>query len=185
MPNLTSNIARTLALILLIFISACSAYNGNQPDKRTPGALVDDQFIETIGKKKIRQADLRFTSAHIGIISMNGVVLLVGQVESEDLLPIAQSVMEGISKVRSIHNELSVAGPLSMLARSNDALLTSKVKAKLVANDRINSNRVKIATEDSIVYLMGRISREKADIVVNITRKTSGVKKVVKVFEYL
>ena len=169
----------------LVAFSGCSSYNGNKPDKRTPGALIDDQFIESVGKREIRRADLRFGSAHFSVVSMNGVVLLVGQVESEDLIGIAEETMAAVSKVRTVHNELAVAGPISVVARSNDALLTSKVKAKLLASDRINSNRVKVVTEDSVVYLMGRITREKADIVVDITRNTSGVKKVVKVFEYL
>jgi len=175
----------TLLSICLPGISGCSSYNGNKPDKRTPGALIDDQFIETVGKREVRRADLRFGSAHFSIVSMNGVVLLVGQVESDDLIGIADTALGSVSKVRTVHNELTVAGPISLLARSNDALLTSKVKAKLLANDRINSNRVKVITEDSVVYLMGRITREKADIVVEISRNTSGVKKVVKVFEYL
>ena len=175
----------TLLLVCLPGFSGCSSYNGNKPDKRTPGALIDDQFIESVGKREIRLADLRFGSAHFSIVSMNGVVLLVGQVESGDLIDIAETALNSVSKVRTVHNELTVAGPISLLARSNDALLTSKVKAKLLANDRINSNRVKIVTEDSVVYLMGRITREKADIVVEIARNTSGVKKVVKVFEYL
>jgi len=175
----------TLLSICLLGASGCSSYNGNKPDKRTPGALIDDQFIESVGKKEIRLADLRFGSAHLSIVSMNGVVLLVGQVESEDLIGIAEAALASVSKVRTVHNELTVAGPISLVARSNDAFLTSKVKTKLLANDRINSNRVKIVTEDSVVYLMGRINREKADIVVDITRNTSGVKKVVKVFEYL
>ena len=175
--------------LLLIFslqcLAGCSTYNGDQPTKRTPGSVIDDQFIESVGKREIRYEDPRFASAHLNVVSMNGIVLLVGQVESEEIKRIAQERMEAVSKVRSVHNGLTIGKPLSLMARSRDTWLTTKIKTKLVSSDRINSNRVKIVAEDGAIFLMGRITPEKADIAVEIARNTAGVRKVVKVFEYL
>ena len=59
------------------------------------------------------------------------------------------------------------------------------MKEKFVTENRFQANYVKVVTENSVVYLMGSVSQKEAEDAVEIARNTSGVTKVVKVFEYL
>ena len=96
-----------------------------------------------------------------------------------------QQQAEKVAKVRKIHNELEVGGPISFVARSNDTWLTGKVKAKLLANKHTDANKLKVVTENGTVYLMGMLPRADADRAVEVTSSIYGVQKIVKVFEYL
>ena len=91
----------------------------------------------------------------------------------------------GVENVRKIYNEIAVAGNTSLASRSNDALLTSKLKARFLAERKFQINHVKIVTENEVVYLLGVVTQQEAENAAQIASSTSGVKKVVKVFEYL
>ena len=96
--------------------------------------------------------------------------------------------MAGIEKVRMVHNEMSIAAPNSMMTRSSDTLITAKVKTALFnikGLEDFDPTRVKVVTEDGIVYLMGLLKRSEADAVSDQARQVGGVEKIVKVFEYL
>jgi len=78
-----------------------------------------------------------------------------------------------------------VAGNSSLASRGSDALITSNVKARMVNNPKFSANHVKVVTEAGTVYLMGLVTPEEGDAAVEIARTTSGVVRVVKVFEYI
>jgi osmotically-inducible protein OsmY len=141
-------------------------------------------MLEYNAEKEIKASDPRFESAHIVVVSFNGLVLLVGEVESEELKAKAGEVVNTFKAARSVHNELAVSGPISMVARSNDSWLTTKVKTKLVAHGAIDSSRINVTTENSVVYLLGIVPREQAEFAVEVTQTVDGVTKIVKVFEY-
>ncbi len=174
-----------LTVCCLLTQSGCVTLTGNNASLRTPGEFIDDEFIENVAKRKIRNADERLKSAHLVVVSYNGIVLLAGQVESEELRQKAQTATDQVKKVRKVHNELTVGGPTSWLARSNDSWLTTKVKTKLIASRTVSADRIKVVTENGVVYLMGIIPRDEADRAVEITRNTFGIQKIVKVFDYL
>jgi osmotically-inducible protein OsmY len=90
-----------------------------------------------------------------------------------------------IENVKSITNELTVGPKTSIGSRTNDSYLTSKVKAQFVSENRFQANYVKVVTENSVVYLMGYVTQKEANDAVEIARNTSGVARVVKVFEYI
>jgi osmotically-inducible protein OsmY len=84
-----------------------------------------------------------------------------------------------------VTNEVIVAAKTSLGGRSKDTFITSKVKANMVTKNLFPANYVKVVTENSVVYLMGLVSRQEADDAVEIARNVDGVEKVVKVFEYI
>ena len=157
----------------------------SDPRIRTPGTIFDDEMLERIVNRDIRRADTGYKSAHLVVVSYNGIVLLAGQVGSDALSSKAQTLATNIAKVRRVHNALEVGGPISYVARSNDSWLTTKVKSKLAASKRTDASRVKVVTENGVVYLLGLITREQSESVVQIARSVYGVQKIVKVFEYL
>lgn len=175
---------RTLVTIAVLILSAGCATFSKDPGIREQGVILDDNIIESMVKRQIRKSDPGFANAHLTTVSYNGVVLLLGQVSSEALKIKASSSAEKIAKVRKIHNELEVGAPISYVARSNDNLLTAKLKSKLLVNSETSARKVKVATENGVVYLMGMLPRTQADRVVEVARSVFGVQKIIKVFEY-
>lgn len=152
---------------------------------RTLGAKLNDSEIETAARVNIKKADPQLEHAHINIDSFNGIVLLTGQVPSDELRNLAADTVYKLNPVREIHNELVVAEPTDFAARSRDTWISTKIKTQLVADSETQSRRVHIITEMQAVYLMGMVTHAEADRIVNIVSHTSDVQKVVKVFEYL
>lgn len=157
-------------------------------DRRTVGTYIDDEGIELKVRLSIFDKKELNSQIHINIISINGVVLLVGQAPTAELRMQAETITRGVQKVRIVHNEMTVAAPNSIMTRSSDSLITAKVKTKLFGikgHDDLDPTRVKVVTENGIVYLMGILRRTEADAVTERARQVGGVQKVVKLFEYL
>ena len=147
--------------------------------------MIDDEALEKVVEREIRQSDPELKRAHLVVVSYGGIVLLLGQVSSEELKSKAQTVTQGIAKVGSVHNEIGIGGPISYVARSNDGWLTSKVKGKLIVADDVPGRKVKVQTENGVVYLIGFLTRAEADAAVEAAASVFGVQQIVRVFEYL
>lgn len=156
------------------------------PTERTAGAVVEDQSIETKVLVNLKKLEPELKKANIDAISHNGVVLLVGQVGSESLKARAtQITSDSSSKIKRIHNELEVAGKTSLLSRSNDSWIATKVRTLMLANSSVPSGQIRVVTENGIVYLMGILRQADGDLATDLARNVSGVTRVVKVFEYV
>ncbi len=152
-------------------------------DRRTAGVQLEDQNIELKSLTRIRETVGE--RGHVNATSYNRMVLLTGEVPSEaDRSTLEQSIGK-IENVRSTVNELAVMGPSSMTARSNDTILTSKVKASFIDAKDLQANAVKVVTERGVVYLMGRVTEREANRATELARGVPGVQKVVKVLEIL
>lgn len=155
------------------------------PGKRTLGIKIDDEQIETIALVNIGKAHPQLKHAHVKVHSYNAVVLLVGEVPNAEMRQLAGATAKKISLVRQVHNELQIQASTSLLSRAGDTWLTTKIKSKLLANGQIESSRTHIVTSNKSVYLMGLVTHAEAEIITNTARHTSGVQKVVRVFEYI
>ena len=165
-------------LTLALFLTTSCTVN-------SVGEAFDDSRNESLAKKRIRDALPGLAEANISVTSFDGVLLLTGQVSSTDLIPIASAQLETLRNVRKVYNELTVAGKTSLLSRTNDGWLTTKVKSAFSTAESSDTTRIKVVTENSVVYLMGLLTRAEADAAANIARDIQGVQKVVKVFEYI
>jgi len=150
-------------------------------DRRTTGTYIEDEGIEWKVIGKVRS----FAGAHVNATSFNRRVLLTGQAPNEDARKQLEEAVRSIENVKEVTNELQVAGASSIASRGNDALVTSNVKARMVNNGKFSPQHVKVITEAGVVYLMGVVSPQEGDAAVEIARTTSGVNRVVKVFEYI
>jgi osmotically-inducible protein OsmY len=151
-------------------------------DRRTTGAQVDDEGIELRVTNRVRE---RFgDKVHLNVTSYNRSVLLTGEVPDENTKAEIEKIVTGTANVRGVTNDLQVAGGSSLSSRASDATITGKVKARFVDANQFNALQVKVVTEASVVYLMGIVTETEAAAAVEIARTTSGVRKVVKVFEY-
>lgn len=153
-------------------------------DRRTTGTLVEDQSIELKAVQALNADKEINAQAHLNVTSYNMIVLLTGEAPSAELRERAGKIVGGVEKVNTVHNEVTVAAPSSMMTRSSDTVITSKVKTKLLAATDIEGVNVKVVTENGVVYLMGLARRAEADRATEVARQTGGVQKVVKVFQY-
>ena len=137
-------------------------------DRRTSGTQLEDQSIEL--KASNRARDIVGDRGHVSATSYNRVVLLTGEVPSEAERAAVEKSIAQVENVKSTVNELAVMGPTSMTARSNDSVLSSKVKATFVDAKDLQSNAFKVVTERGTVYLMGRVTQREADRGTQIAR---------------
>lgn len=150
-------------------------------DRRTSGAYVEDEGIEWRVRSRLRE---RFgNSINTSVVSYNRNVLITGQAPDEATREEIGRIAANVDNVQGIINEVEVAGLSSLSSRSNDAMITSMVKARFVDDQRFSANHVKVVTENGTVYLMGIVTRAEADAATETARTTRGVQKVVRVFE--
>jgi len=155
----------------------------DEPGERTLAQQIEDESIETKARVNIHAANEAFFDANLAIVSYNGYVLLAGQVRTMELKNQATDVVRQIHGVRRIYNELEIASPSSAMTRSSDTWITTKVKTWLLGRSDTEGTRVKVVTENGVVYLMGLVTREEAERISAVAAGISGVQRVVRLFE--
>lgn len=188
---------KKLALVTLLGLSAALPLTGCVPvvatgaavgvlvaeDRRSSGVYLTDEENELKAGHRLRDAGIQ--AVHANFTSYNKRLLITGEAPTEALKTKVGDIAKGVEGVREVFNELAIAAPTGIGSRSNDGYITAKVKTRLFDDDRINGNHVKVVTENSVVYLMGLLKRDEGKTAAEIAARTSGVTKVVKVFEYL
>jgi osmotically-inducible protein OsmY len=186
---------RNYALILLLL--AAPALHGCFPviatgmfagalvatDRRTSGMILEDEGIELRVAHGINQKYRE--NSHVNVSSFNRNVLLTGEAANEEMRHDIEAIANAQDNVRSVVNEVVIAGNSSYASRANDSLLSSKVRARFIGEDKFPVTAVKIVTENGVVYLMGLVSTKEGEDAAAIASTTSGVQKVVKVFEFI
>ncbi|MEZ8645547.1 BON domain-containing protein [Vibrio cyclitrophicus] len=166
-----------------IFIAGAVTTANLVTDTRTTKEIWNDNNIEfevaAITNKQPFRGNVRVTAS-----SYRGSVVLMGQAMTDSERRAFENQAKDVTGVKSIHNQVRVKEPLSVSAISKDSWITTKVKSALLANAELNGIKVKVITEDSEVFLLGLVSREHADIATEVARNISGVKQVIRAFEY-
>ena len=166
-----------------VIVGGAAATGAVAADRRTSGIYVEDQSIEFKAAKKML-TNLG-ENAHVNVTSYNRNVLLTGEVPDVAAKVKAESLLKEVENIRFVTNDLVVGPKTSIGSRSQDTFITSKIKSKFVTENQFPANYVKIVTENSVVYLIGLVNKTEGDTATEIARSTEGVKKVVKVFEYI
>ena len=152
-------------------------------DRRTTGIQVEDEGIEQRSATAIRE---NFGSKeHINITSYNRQVLITGEVTSDTARSQVEQLIGRVQNVRSVVNELAVGQVSSTSERASDVLLVAKVKASMVDTEDVFANVFKVVGERGTIYLMGRVTQRESKRATEVVRGVSGVKRVVRVFEYI
>ncbi|MCX8145981.1 MAG: BON domain-containing protein [Azovibrio sp.] len=150
-------------------------------DRRSLGVQTDDEAIELKATSRLSK-DIR-DRAHVNFTSYNRRVLLTGEVPDEATKARVADEVSRIENVQGVWNELVVAGNSSLSSRSNDAYITSKVKARFIDANQFAANHVKVVTEAGTVFLLGIVTEREAQAAVQVARTTAGVRKVVNVMQ--
>lgn len=187
---MTKKTLLVLTLLAAAIVSGCAAVAVGgvgavalaANDRRTTGIYIEDQNIELKAAAQILQ---KHKDAHVNTTSFNRRVLLTGEAPTEAEKKAIEATVTAIAGVTNVTNELVVGGNSSLTSRGNDSLITSTIKARSVGNAHFNPNHVKVVTEAGVVFLMGMVTQEEGEAAAEVARSTSGVSRVVKVFEYI
>ena len=151
-------------------------------DQRSTGAQLDDESIEL---KIATSAGSKWgNEVHLNATSYNGIVLLTGEAPSTVVQDEITKIAKSTDRVRSVQNEMVIGPVTDLAARTNDTYITSKVKTRLLEDEKFKALYVKVVTERSVVYLMGIMTRQEGEAAAQVAATTAGVARVVKVFEY-
>ena len=153
-------------------------------DPRTAGSQVEDESIELKAGNALHGEKDLAQQVHINVTSYNQVVLVTGEAPTEDMRARVIELVKGIEKVRTTHNEITIAAPSPLTARTTDSWLTTSVKARIVGAKELNAIRIKVVTEAGTVYLLGLVTKQEADLAAQLASQSAGVQRVVKLFEY-
>ena len=152
-------------------------------DRRTTGAQVDDEMIED---KTVLTLHERFKGDfHVNVTSYNGIVLLTGEVPAESAKADVENLVRSNPKVRAVQDELAVGPVTDLGSRSNDTTITANVKTRFAEANKFQITHVKVVTERGVVYVIGIVTRDEGTAAGELASTTSGVQRVVKVFEYI
>jgi len=154
-------------------------------DRRTVGTQLDDQNADSAVAYQWSKSEALKEQANLQVDVYNGVALLTGQAPSQVLLNEAVNRAQEVSYLKKIHNQIRIAQPIGAGTQANDIWLASKVRAKIVADERVPALQVKVVVQDSEVFLMGRLSNFEATAAVDIARNITGVARVVRAFEII
>ena len=156
-------------------------------DRRTTGTVVEDQgiFLKAITIRREDQELKQKSNINVDVYNMQ--VLLTGQAENAALVESYVQRVAEIPHVRNVYNEVTIGAESTWGEATSDAYLTSRVKVALfnVKLSGFDPTRVKVTSSLGSVYLMGLLTPTEADAVTEEVRFVSGVKRVVKLFEYL
>lgn len=153
-------------------------------DRRPAKTILKDQAIEVNAIHAFSQNKPLWKQSHISAVSYNNAVLLVGQTPNEELKYQAEDAVKDIPNVKKVYNELSIGAPISIATRAEDSWITTQIKTKMLDTKGLNPAKIKVITENSIVYLMGLTTIEEEILATEVARTVTGVEKVVQVFDH-
>lgn len=158
-----------------------------QPDPTDKGVVsnISDMKMATFIGVNLKKADQGLDDAHINVTVVNSVVLLAGEVPTMELKAQAGKIARDYAGVRKVHNELQIRGNTSLVSRTNDKILIAQIKTKLVFEEQVDSSQINVIAEDGVIFLMGVTTKINGDLAANIASSNNGVRRVVKVFEYV
>ncbi|MDY6322257.1 MAG: BON domain-containing protein [Succinivibrio sp.] len=156
-------------------------------DSRTVDTMMYDEQIrqDTNAILTDHRSDTDDKVWHVSASSFNGNVLLTGQTTSWSYFQSRLPLIRKVEYVRKVYNYVENRAPLEAKDIAADSFITSKVKSALLLGKDISSGRFKVITENRVVYLMGYCTRDEARRAVTMTKKVSGIKRIVTIFDYM
>lgn len=153
-------------------------------DTRTVSTIADDVSIDYHAHEALVADKTLNTEGHVLAASYNHILLLVGETPTQALSNRAEEMVKNLPNVKRVVNKITIESPISFMQKSNDSVITANVKTRMLSTTNLKASRVKVITENGVVYLLGKVSRTQGGIAAEVARNSTGVKRVVKVFEY-
>ncbi|TAL59202.1 MAG: BON domain-containing protein [Legionella sp.] len=188
--NFNSKIKSLAVILASTILTSCvvavvaGAAAGMVYDRRSVTTMEADARLFHVIHKSI-VTDPKFRDSHILVTSFNRVVLLVGQTPTASLRVMAEKMARATPGVRRVYDEVTIANPIPLTARTKDSWITGQVRSNMLTKKGLESGSIRIVTENGVVYLMGIVTNEQAALAVDVARRVNGVSKVVKIFQYI
>ena len=176
-----------VSLCLVLFLMGCASAGPSDDDrgKRTFGTKLDDGRSARLIKRNLKAAMPQVKDMNIDVHVYNGVALLTGQANEETIKDQAGKIAAQPRHVTRVYNEIDIAGPTALLSRTNDGVLKTKIKARMIASRSVSAGRIKVVVDNGAVYLLGLVTRDEASAAVEEVREVFGVQKIVQAFEFI
>jgi osmotically-inducible protein OsmY len=172
------------ALLMFAMLQGCAqGLPAPQIERRSTAAVQDDRNIERSAQQQI--AARYRSNIQVGVTSFNRFVLITGQVPDDATKQGIERIVGGLPSIKGVANELHVGGLNNPGVRRSDSGVTGDVRTRFLESQAFNRDHIKVYTEEGVVYLLGIVTRAEADAAAEIAATTRGVKKVVRVFEYM
>ncbi len=152
-------------------------------DRRSMQTMVNDKNAQAQAEKNLTNTPELQQNSHLVVAVFDGIMLLAGQLSSNELRTLAFNQVSNVQNVSRVYNEITVQQPVSLGQRSKDSWITTKVRTEMLAKKGLNSTQIKVVTENGVVYLMGVVTPHQSDLAADVARRVDGVQRVVKVFE--
>lgn len=152
-------------------------------DHRKVESVVKDTHISNAIYQKIK-ATPELNGVHVNVTCFNQVVLLTGEAPTPALKQKVDDIAHSVPDISRVYNQVDIMGPTSSLTHASDSWITTKIKTQMLATQDLKSGTIKVVSENGTVYLMGVVTREQADVAVDIARQVTGVQKVIRIFQY-
>ena len=183
-----------LLILLCLSLTGCLEFVAGATVGTVVGGVVanDRRSLKTMAQDQniAYECNLRLLSAkqikdnRVVATVFNHTVLLIGEVSCCDQKQLAENIVRCVPHVRRIFNEITIGAPISSVTQSQDAWITTKLRGEMATYKCLFGNPIKVVTENGVVYLMGIVTPEQANVAVEVARQTAGVECVVKLFEY-
>lgn len=165
-------------------LATSSATNSLNQQGRSFSTSVSDQVITYKAMKAVSDDPQLYKSSRIVVVSFERNILLTGEAPTEELKQKAYTLVKEVPKVRNVYNDIEVRTPLTTYEQGNDGIITANIKTRMFSTTNLRGRDIKVITENGVVYLMGAVSQSEGRIAAEVARNSTGVKKVVKLFEY-
>lgn len=173
-------------LALGIQLSGCSSFTdgkglGINYDRRTAGTILDDKGLGIRANTVLTRDKELWKLCHINALSYNNAIILIGQAPTDELRERAASLLHRFVKPEQIYNQITTEEPTPLTTRTQDSIITTQVKGKLLGNKNVGINRVKVVTENGVVFLIGILTKEEEEVITELASTTPHVKQVIKI----
>ena len=183
-----------LALLGTLWLSGCATVIDSTTSEpiadnrgdRTAGQVIDDETAEVTIAVNLKKASPELKVSNLNVKVYNGVVLIAGQVPSEEARKTAEQVASQHRGVKRVINQLEIAGKATIISEINDLTISTQIKAMVLRQlGRDVYGRTLITTENSVVYVMGFVTKTEAEALENVISTVRGVKRIVRAFEFI
>ena len=188
--NVFSKYKSIIIILISTLLTSCvvavvaGAAAGMVYDRRSVTTMEADVRIFHVVHKAI-VTNPQFRDSRILVSSFNRVVLLVGQTPTASLRVVAEKIAHNSPGVVRVYDEVTIDNPLPITQRTKDSWITSQVRSNMLTKKGLESGSIRVVTENGVVYLMGIVTAEQGSLSIDVARRINGVKKVVKIFQYI
>ena len=154
---------KIIILISFVILSSCIGYSSTGVlgtgvsialDPRSFGTQIDDSIMQQNLRAKLLSTDKSYIIS-VKTKILDGRIFLTGKVNSvEDKLKITKLAWE-IKGARSVKNDLRIKEEFNFKRSAKDLLITSQLRAALIASKKIKAVNYNIDTYKKKIYIYG------------------------------